>query len=705
MLKVNDVFTYSESKESRRVLYINNSTGDVITIALNCTAMNLRIDTLGDLLDSLEQGRIYFEVSKLNINTVIGKFSDVEEKLIEKRWQIIEYIINRLPEPLIYKKSYRSKAINEVIEAFGISKKSVYKYLRIYWQGGKVKSALVSDRSNCGGPGKSRISANKLGRKNGLVKSNIDKEGVNVTEEDKKYFMSALKKYRQPKIKVSLRMVYDAMCVDRYSIERIFDGTVIKEIKPAHMIPTFYQFRDFYYRQYRPTNYEDDLRRRHGQRDVDLNRSPTLNNTISQCMGPGHIYEIDATIPPVYLVSRLDKNRGIGKPIVYFVIDVYTKLIVGMHVGLNSASWNGLSSALLNCVEDKVEFCSRYDIDIKDEEWPNTPLPKRLLGDRGELISKQADNLAKNLNIVVDNTRSYMGKDKGNVEQAFRLSESKYLCHIDGVITNLIKKRGERDYRQDANMNIIEFSKIIIRTVIYHNNKIMEGYPLTADMLSDNVELTPVALWKWGVENISGSFNEFQQDYVMVHLMRKSYATVTEHGIRFNSCYYKCESNYLYKWAIKAKNSGRWRVEIRYDSRNLTNIYILDNINNQVLNAWMDEESICKNMSYEEVVDFNAYRNERKLLNRDKANRNIARLITGVTADVKNVRKSRKSPTCRKAMITDIKKNRDEEMIKYNEAINSKPVTDVVEGVMSRKQTNTDASDRDYLFMEEENHG
>ena len=100
--------------------------------------------------------------------------------------------------------------------------------------------------------------------------------------------------------------------------------------------------------------------------------------------GPGHRYQIDATIADVYLVSSVDNTRIIGRPVVYCVIDVFSRLICGLYIGLEGPSWLGAMMALDNVIEDKVVFCKNYGIEITNKEWPNSFLPEKILADRGE---------------------------------------------------------------------------------------------------------------------------------------------------------------------------------------------------------------------------------------------------------------------------------------------------------------------------------
>ena len=58
----------------------------------------------------------------------------------------------------------------------------------------------------------------------------------------------------------------------------------------------------------------------------------------------------------------------------YAIIDVYSRLVTGIYVGLEGPSWIGAMMALDNMIEDKVEYCKKYGIKITEEEWPSYKL-------------------------------------------------------------------------------------------------------------------------------------------------------------------------------------------------------------------------------------------------------------------------------------------------------------------------------------------
>lgn len=691
---VNDVFTNVETEKNYRILYLNSLADICIVIELDVTKIMLEFHSFKELNEQFDLNKI---VIKDTENTIYLKkeeeLSQYSRKLLEESWNVIKTMIDICGEPNIYFEKERSQGVHKVINEFNVSKKYIYKYLRKYWQGGKTKLALVSNMDKCGNKGERRTSTKKLGRPNAMAKINPKFEGINITDEDHEKFKLSIKRYQKPGKKRSLSKIYNFMLQDYYSEDIVVNGQIQRCVKPSYEVPTLESFRSWYYKN---REVRDELLRKYGEREVRLNKEHVLSSTVEQTFGPGHIYEIDATIPPVYITNRFKRERGIGKPTLYLVIDVFSKLIVGMYIGLEAPSWSGASSALYNCIENKVEFCKKYDINIESCEWPNSSLPRRLLADRGELVSDQSDQIAIHLNIEVENTAAYMGKDKGNVEQAFRLSENKYVSEVFGAINSNFRKRGEKDYRREALLDINDFTRLVLRTIIHHNNKIMEKYPVTQEMLDDNVNLTPSKIWDWGLNNIGGSLNNYPEQFVKLHLMRKGIATVSEKGILFNTCIYQCKEALNEDWFFKAKNTGRWKVEIRYDTRNMNKIYIIDKDYNDFIEAELSLSDINYNKIYAEIIDFTKYKREKRILDKDYQNKNNSRLISGIREDLEAIKKHQIKGRGKQDMIDNIRDNRKEELAQYDTSLNFDECR--VESNYKQLERDEYDEDRDYIF-------
>ncbi|HHB2094542.1 TPA: Mu transposase C-terminal domain-containing protein, partial [Bacillus cereus] len=291
----------------------------------------------------------------------------------------------------------------------------------------------------------------------------------------------------------------------------------------------------------------------------------------SETNGPGTRFQIDATIADIYLVNSFDVNKVIGRPVIYALIDVYSRTITGLYVGLEGPSWLGAMMALDNMVANKVEFCKEYGIDITEEQWPTKHLPEIIIADRGEFEGYSVENLINNLNIKIENTTAYRGDLKGIVERKFRTLNGKVKQMTPGAIQREYRERGDRDYRLDATLNLKEFTAIIITLVLHHNHKIVDKYPMEKEMITDGLVPNPINLWNWGIQNRKGRLRTVDRNILRLNVLPRGNATISRAGIKFKNLLYSSKQAIEEQWYLKLKNRS---VEIVYDPRNVEKIYI-----------------------------------------------------------------------------------------------------------------------------------
>ena len=273
---------------------------------------------------------------------------------------------------------------------------------------------------------------------------------------------------------------------------------------------------------------------------------------------------------------NFNRNWIIGRPVLYMVLDSFSRMIVGFYVGLEGPSYIGAAMALASVVKDKVELCKDYGVEIKEEEWPARNLPDNIIADRGEMEGKNIESLIENLGIGVKVTDPPFRADwKGCVAQNFRLINLRTKSLLPGKVDSIFRERGDKDYRLDAKLTIKEFIQIIIKTICDHNNhNVLKEYDRNKYQIDDDVKPIPIQLWNWGIENMSGRLKSFPEDIVLLNLMPSADAVFTSKGLKFKGMYYSSKRLIEEGLFEKARNNGRWKVKVCYDPRNLNNIYI-----------------------------------------------------------------------------------------------------------------------------------
>jgi hypothetical protein len=489
-----------------------------------------------------------------------------ERECRDKNWDLIHSIVNN--EPAIYEKHRRFQLLQSVSEISGIKVNNIYILLDRYWRSGKSKNGLLPLYSNCGGKGKPRKESPEKEEANALTER---KKAKSLTDSDYSNFERAIRKYYLTREKRSLTSTYERLLQDSYTVKT--DSGRLK-LFDASGLPTFRQFQ---YWHSKNSNTISISKKRDGEREFELNNRAVLGKSDYGLMGPGAQFQVDATIGDIYLVSQFNRSNIIGRPVLYFIIDAFSRMVVGMSVGLEGPSWSALAAAITNMAADKVAFCRQYGVEISENDWPCRHVPASLLGDRGELMSKNADVLVNMFGIRVVNAPPYRGDLKGIVEQHFRTINANAVELLPGSVKPDMSKRGGHDYRLDATLDIRQLTQIIINCVLYYNKfNYMDSFEKNEAMIMAGVDAIPLKLWEWGIENCSGALRVFSEETVKFAVLPTASATVTEKGIRFKGLYYSCGRAKSEMWFEKARAKKYWQTTVSYDPRDMSNIYIWD---------------------------------------------------------------------------------------------------------------------------------
>lgn len=542
------------------------------------------------------------KVKEITDNKMLLNFNkNTSEKLIEKRnfyYEIICFLFNRSKNYGIYYKNTRTEIINEAMKKYNVSYSTVKRMFCIYLKSGKVRDSLIDNVNNCGAPGKERKIKNR-------------ERGIVIDDSIKKLFKEGINKYYNTSKKNSIKTCYELIIRDYLKADK------------SSEIPTFKQFY-YWYKKFSNNNKKNEIAKRFGDRIFQQTSRAIIGNSIQDTLGPAELYQIDSTILDVYIVSKLNRNLIIGRPILYCLIDVYSRMIVGMNVTIEPFnSYEGAKGALINAMTDKVGYCKRYGIEIKKEEWDVSCVPSRILADRGELLSENIENAIANLGIMIQNTPPFRGDMKGIVEKSFERIHSYIKPFVDGVVENKFNKveRGAEDYRIKANLTLEEITQIIIKCILFYNNHhMLEHYESDGLAIENNIPKIPSKLWEYGVKIKKGLIRELSEQVIKINLLHNKEVTVTAKGVRLNKLYYVSIYTLEEAFYQRARIEGSFRIRVSYDPNNLSEIYYIkeDGLSYDTLTLVtymeqykdMGEEEINKIFEYEEKLNKEASEKE-----------------------------------------------------------------------------------------------
>jgi hypothetical protein len=584
-LSVNMLIQWREQPDGQieplteRVLWVDPSATDCITIEITEKRVLPKLRRCEEIVFAIASNSAYVLDSDpyAALHRQEQDIPDLHRQRRDEAFELIESLVaDGNYEYMIYP-TKRGPIVTAIAERNGRAKSEIYDFLRWYWQAGGMKNALLPAFDNCGGRGKRRVAGSTDGPKRGRPRKYAENPeepgGVNITADIERRFERGVKKFYETPEERSLADAFQ-LTLETYFHDgfAIVDGVPVPVVPPADKLPTERQFR-YWYDKYRDAKREK--KKRHGERRYNLEGRELLGNSTQMAFGPGAVYQIDATIGDIYLVSSLDRSRIIGRPVIYACLDVFSRGIAGLCVTLEGPSWVGAMLALDNVTEDKVAFCAEYGITIEESEWPCHHLPEAILADRGEFEGYAADSLTNSLGVRVHNTPPYRADWKGIIERHFRIANDKVIHFTPGAVYRP-RARGNTDYRLDAVLTLDEFRKLLICYARdYNMNHYMKWYRKDEFMIADHVERYPLALWEWGVRNRSGRLRTMPQEIVRLNLLPRKQASVTEFGIHFEGeLYYQCDLALREGWFSRARMRGACDVEVSYDPRRLDTIYL-----------------------------------------------------------------------------------------------------------------------------------
>lgn len=649
MISINQVYKYvaDENGELIRVIHLDPDQDKAVIVSLSVGVTVPKVIDMNKLQEEIESNVL---VKTVDPYLKIVDDKDITEAAIKKRdedWQIVSHYWNTNIQELLDKNT-RGSIYDKIGLTHGKPTITIKRLFSRFWQRGMTKNALLPDYANSGGRGKEKkLAAAKIGRPKKADYDGNVATGINITDDIKKLFQVAINKNYRTKNQISLKETYNYLLKDFFSDKyKDKDGMIRHQVWDKSRIPTYDQF---YYWFKKTENPQKDISLRESKKELDLNYRPILSNSTLETDGPGTRFQIDATVADIYLVSALDRNRIIGRPVIYGIIDVFSRLVTGIYVGLEGPSWVGAMMTLDNMMADKVEFCRRHGIDITEEQWPSHHLPEIIIADRGEFEGYSPENLINNMGVRIENTSPYRGDLKGIVERSFRTVNTKIKFKAPGAIMKEFRQRGDRDYRLDATLTLEEFTKIYIHMVVHHNNTMIDKYPMAKEMIPDKLVPIPAKLWDWGIANKKGRLKTIDREIFRLNILPKGHASISRAGIKFEKLFYSSPRAVEEQWFIKTKTRN---IEIVYDPRNINNIYILENDGRSYEKCYLLEQSIqYKDYALEEVVFAFQLLDELKEKEKNETNQ----LNVNLDTEIENIVKKAKSEKGKSTTSSDSK--------------------------------------------------
>lgn len=564
-ITIGNIITDKEAGSSYRIIYV--SVNDIVLCEMNTTKFILITMSYMQIMDLLQEQRFTISEDKGLVFDENHLSENIRAKYIRNRDMMNEVVAAYGPTFIELGGKYKKTRLYEIMRKYECPKNTFWRICTKYFQSGCKSYSLVDNKAWGNTKGKENDYTIKPGRPSEYVKSSIV-----VNDEVREHFEDALNNYKKGRNK-SFRSAFDWMNCKYYSETKIVNGVTTVGLMPESQRPTYNQF--YYYCRKHITEQEIDLIKTSAAEQRNNKRLIT-SDSLHGVLGPGDMVEIDACEADVSLVSTTDSNKTIGRPVVYFMIDIYTRAIIAMSVAFDNNSILGVTNLFLNLADNKKEYCSCYGMGFDDDAiWPSNIKPRRIRVDRGsEFKSKEFRRICNELGIELQIVSGASGSLKGVVEQSFHQMHSRQNEHLED--NGLIEKRYDSNHHKEATLNIEQYTKMVINFVLMHNQQYDKNYPLTREMMDKKIQPIPAILWKYGANKIEPSRIPDKDQYLYT-LMTPVNAKLSRRGISYNGLWYLTKDDKQLSKEMFRAGTKKVPFEVRMDKRSVGAVYYIRN--------------------------------------------------------------------------------------------------------------------------------
>lgn len=485
----------------------------------------------------LVSGKAVSKLSRAEIPAEQFDESDISKKrsaVMEKRLAIIEPLLNK--SELIIDATARKRAIDELAAQTGLSARTLYRFYFAYLA---------------------------RGEKGLLPESRVSKR-TTLSEKDIRNIQQTINEvYYSPK-RPSVYAAYEMMLMRYYRTE---EGTLL-DSRPS--------FSQFNYILRKNRDIPREIIAREGLGEFKKNYRPLFGNGDSGVENIG-VYEIDATVADIYVVSRYDR-KPIGRPVLYVAVDIASRLIVGIHVGLEENA-EAVMCCIRNAAMDKVEYCKKYGIDIDAAQWPSCGMPGAICTDRGrDFLSSRCKELCMMFGVEVTSLPAYRPDLKGYVERAIGFIQNRYKPQLRGygVVDKVKAERAAPNFALQAILDIDEFTTVVIACVLFYNSSyVLKDYIRSPEMIAADVRPFAADIWRWKKEIGNDLTKKVDAESLELMLLPRSTGRITRSGVEFNRLYYYTEE--MANEFVRAGVNGSREAVVAYDPNNSERLYLVEN--------------------------------------------------------------------------------------------------------------------------------
>jgi len=497
----------------------------------------------------------------------------------------------------------RSAAVTEIAAALGMANSSSWEMLRRWLASGMLPAALMGElrRSHkaaidadaskeldlkqsietcrCAGleimetpaePGE-RVDFNKRTgeprqrRQGELTRFKCDDHAVRVIWE-------AIQKVRGPAVKSK-----DLMNWLRENVFFSVNAAGEKVAFPAEAMPSVREVLNW---RLKLVPRSSTIKRERGESWARKNAQAILGSQIDENAPAGGVGQIDATIWNITILADTAAREPIGPAVVFRLRARDGGLALGIHAGLEAASWAEAACAIDNALKNKVELAAEYGLRIEHEDWPVIGLPAQIYADCGETYNTRPDPFIALTGTQIHNLPADSPNLKGGVEGDFFVLQT----DLNGMTPAAIIKRYEDATKTKwvvkASMTMKEFMALLLVAELRRMKQPKQRVKLPERLAQvPGANTSSLGLWH-ALSSLNGTglrdFSSMREDVRVSLLSRERTGSVTAYGLLFRGLHYVPVLDEHNERFVEVRDgSRRGKLKIAFDHRLVDTIYIV----------------------------------------------------------------------------------------------------------------------------------
>lgn len=467
---------------------------DQKTLLMNCVNLSMPkwVDSssLSDCVPCTEEELL--ETAEI---TDYDSLSAEKKKLAHKRYTMVAPVLAFVADEYM-----RTKTIAQVAEDCDVTRQTIRRYLYLFLAYQRLEALVQAKKT--------------IGKALSL---------------DEKNFRWAINKFYYSSAKHTLRGTYLLMLKEKYTDASgvLVDG-----------YPAFHRFRYFYNKTKKLQSYYIS---REGLTCYQRNHRALLGGGVREFAASIGVGMLDATILDIYLVN--EEGQLVGRPVLTACIDAYSGICCGY-----TLSWEGgvysLKCLMDNIVADKIAWCNKFGIHIRQDDWNCNALPGTLVTDKGKEYTSYILEQLTDLGVSIINLQSYRPDLKSCVEQFFNMIQNLYKPDLKGkgVIESDYLERGAMDYRKTACLTMRDLETVILKCIIYYNTRrLVSNFSYTEEMVQAAIGPYANCIWNYAMDKVGANLIRVSSDLLHLTLLPRGKASFTRRGLIFNKLRYRAD--------------------------------------------------------------------------------------------------------------------------------------------------------------------